>query len=215
MTAKAFREVLNDIGTPRIRLNINSPGGDVFDGIAIFSDLLDHDATVDVRVTGLAASIASIIAMAGDTVTIADHAFFMIHNAWSVAVGDKRAMTDRAKVLAKIDGELAATYASATGQDVDDLTEMMNAETWLTAAEAVDLGFADEVISDDEDEEETANASFDLSIFKNAPRAFKRSKPSPKAKSTGDDGKKPVVPANQSFSALVEALNGVKTALAS
>lgn len=183
VTAKAFREALNSVTTPTIKLNINSPGGDVFDGIAIFSDLIDHSATVDVRVTGLAASAASLIAMAGDTVTIAEHAFFMIHNAWTFSIGNKAQLEKDAQVLAKIDEQLADRYAQRTGQDLGDIVDMMDAETWLNADEAVELGFADDM--SDSDDGEKARASFDLSNFKNVPRALKgAAKRSAKAKTT-------------------------------
>lgn len=180
VTAAAFREALANVNTSDIVLNINSPGGDVFDGVAIYNDLVGHAARVEVRVTGLAASAASLIAMAGDEIKISSNAFFMIHNAWSVAVGDKRAMAARAKFLEKVDGELAKTYASRTGADVGDIASLMDAETWMTADESVDAGFADAIT--DEDDSEEAAAAFDLSDFKNVPRALKPSRRSAKAK---------------------------------
>lgn len=106
ITAASFKKVLDTVSADELTLNINSPGGDIFDGLAIFQDLLAHKANVVVRVTGLAASAASIIAMAGDKIEIAEHAFVMIRNAWSVAIGDTREMTARAKLLKKIDSEL-------------------------------------------------------------------------------------------------------------
>lgn len=172
MTAKAFRAALDGVSAAsRIVLNINSPGGDVFDGIAIFNDLLAHKADVMVRVTGLAASAASVIAMAGDDIHIAENAFFMIHNAWSVAIGDSREMTARAKLLNQIDGQLASTYAARTGGDAADIKQQMDDETWLTASDAVDQGFADDVIPLNEGAD--AAAFFDLSVFRNAPKALK------------------------------------------
>jgi ATP-dependent protease ClpP protease subunit len=213
VTAKAFREALNSVSTPTIKLNINSPGGDVFDGIAIFSDLVDHQATVDVRVTGLAASAASLIAMAGDTVTIAEHAFFMIHNAWTFSIGNKAQLQKDAQVLAKIDEQLADRYAQRTGQDIGDIVDMMDNETWINANEAVDLGFADEV-SASEDGGEKARASFDLSDFKNVPRALKASRTSAKTKA----GKKPAADPSQrpaeDFSSLAAALEKLNATIA-
>lgn len=182
VTAKDFRAALEQVDTPRLILNLNSPGGDVFDGIAIYNDLLAHKADVVVRVTGVAASVASVIAMAGDTIEIAENAFFMIHNAWSVAVGDTRVMASRAKLLSKIDGELAETYAARTGGDLAEIKSQMDDETWLTADEAVEQGFADETISTDEGAE--ARAAFDLTNFKNVPRALKPTRCMAKAKAS-------------------------------
>jgi len=184
VTAKRFREVLDGIDADKIVLNINSPGGDVFDGVAILNDLLAHKASVVVRVTGLAASIASVIAMAGDEIQIADSAFFMIHNAWTVAIGDSRVMADRAKVLAKIDTQLNATYATRTGCDPDQIAEMCDAETWLTADEAIELGFADSLISAKSNADAEARAAFDLDVFRNAPRALARAREAKKAAPT-------------------------------
>lgn len=176
VNAKDFRSTLQAISTPKINLRINSPGGDVFDGIAMYNDLVAHPAEVAVTVTGLAASAASVIAMAGDTVEVADNAFIMIHNAWSVVVGDSREMDKMAKTLARINKALADTYADRTGLDVAELVEMMNEETWLGAAEAVEAGFADSTTAAVD-----AKAAFDVSVFKNAPdaivRDIKRSEP--------------------------------------
>lgn len=189
-------------------MNINSPGGDVFDGIAIYNDLLAHKASVVVRVTGLAASAASIIAMAGDTVQIAENAFFMIHNAWSVAVGDARAMTKRANLLKKIDAELVETYAARTGGDTDEIRTQMDDETWLNADEAIEQGFADETFT--ADEKADAKASFDLAPYRNAPKALKPRRMTTKAKT---EDKAPAAPV-EDFSSLVAAMNDSNTRLA-
>lgn len=179
VTAKSFREALAGITADRITLNINSPGGDVFDGLAMRNDLLAHKAYVVVRVTGLAASAASVVAMAGDEVLVSDGAFLMIHNAWSVAIGDKRALTERAKLLGKIDASLAEIYSTKTGIDADEIAELMDDETWFSAQEAVDRGFADSVT----DADAKASASFDLRQFRNAPSAIAaQAKPNPEDK---------------------------------
>jgi ATP-dependent Clp protease protease subunit len=209
VTAKAFREKLEAVTTSKIILNINSPGGDVFDGIAIYNDLLAHKADVVVRVTGLAASAASIIAMAGDEVHIAENAFFMIHNAWSVAVGDAQVMTKRANLLKKIDAELAETYAARTGGDVEEIRSQMNDETWLNADEAVEQGFADDTFA--AEEKADAKASFDLAPFRNVPRALKPRRMANKAKT--DDKPKPAAPVDD-FSSLVAAMQDTQTRLA-
>lgn len=204
-----FRAALDQIDTKNIVLNLNSPGGDVFDGIAIFNDLVAHPANVVVRVNGLAASAASLIAMAGDEIEIAENAFFMIHNAWAIAIGDTRELTARAKLLKTIDGKLAETYANRTNQAVADIRQQMDDETWLTAEDAVEQGFADKLIAKDDDEAD-ARASFDLAPFRNVPRALSRPRRLAKAKDT------PPLPtaAHTDFSSLVAALNSLHGVIA-
>lgn len=164
VSASDFRERLRDVKGGTIKLSINSPGGDVFDGIAIYNDLKSHAARVEVHVTGLAASAASLIAMAGDSITVASNAFLMIHNAWTVAIGDKAELRQVADVLAQIDGSLAETYAARTGQAIGDVVAMMDAETWLNGDEAKAKGFADAT-----GPEASAKAAFDLSCFNRVP----------------------------------------------
>lgn len=213
VNAEEFREMLDGITSSNIVVNINSPGGDVFDGIAIYNDLLAHKAYVVVRVTGLAASAASIIALAGDRVEIAENAFFMIHNAWSVAVGDARVMSARANLLKKIDAGLADTYATRTGGDVDDIKQQMDDETWLTAAEAIEQGFADATIDTDESEEADARAAFDLSPFKNVPKALTPRRMA-KSKAKEEPEKLPLPKEAEDFSSLVAAINDTSRSLA-
>ncbi|MGQ3296019.1 MAG: head maturation protease, ClpP-related, partial [Shinella sp.] len=129
--ARSFRSRLKD-AKGDITLRINSPGGDVFDGIAIYNDLLAYDGKVRVEVVGLAASIASIIAMAGDEIVIADNAMFMVHNAWTIAVGNRHDFGDTAATLAKIDDALARTYAARTTSGIRAIKQMMDDETWMT-----------------------------------------------------------------------------------
>lgn len=166
VTAKDFRSRLNDVSGD-IVLKINSPGGDVFDGIAMYNDLLAHNGRVRVEVNGLAASAASIVAMAGDEIAVAENGFLMIHNAWVLAVGNRHDLNDVASVLGKIDAALARTYANQTGLGVRTISQMMDDETWLTGAEALDKGFATEVLKPVE-----ANAKFDLSPFAAVPAAL-------------------------------------------
>jgi hypothetical protein len=123
---------------------------------------------VRVDVTGVAASIASIIAMAGKEIAIADNAFFMIHNAWTGAIGNKEDFTDVAAVLAKIDDSMARTYASRTGTGVRTIKQMMDDETWMTGKEAKEAGFATEILKPVE-----AQAKFDLSVFAQVPEALR------------------------------------------
>lgn len=175
ISARMMRQALAGITTPRIRLEINSPGGDVFDGIAMFNDLVQHDARIEVVVTGVAASAASVIAMAGDDIAIHGNAFLMIHNAWAMTVGDQNDHAAMVQVLAGIDTALARTYARRADDDVDAITAMMNAETWMDAEQAVDRGFADRIVEGES--EPAARAAFDLSVFNKTPGELRQYAP--------------------------------------
>lgn len=173
VSAAQMRRLLDQVSTPRILLRINSPGGDVFDGIAIHNDLQAHPSKVTVRVTGIAASAASLIAMAGDRIEIFGNAFVMIHNAWALAIGDKADMRELADTLEQIDGALASAYARQTGKTAKEIGRMMDAETWLNGEAAVEQGFADAVVSGEPD----AKARFDLSGFRNLPDSLDAAPP--------------------------------------
>lgn len=150
VTAEEFITALATITTPNICVRINSPGGDVFDGLAIFNALANHKGNVSCVVDGLAASAASFIALAGKTVSIHESAMMMIHRAWGFAIGNEADMTDMAKVLAKIDGQLAGIYAKQTGKKSDAMLALMAGDsdgTWFTAQEAADLGLVDEIMA--------------------------------------------------------------------
>lgn len=177
VTPKAFHDdlkALGDIST--LNVYINSPGGDVFAGQTIYSMLKRHSATVNVYVDGLAASAASVIAMAGDTVTIPRNAMLMVHNPWTIALGEARDFRKLADDLDKVGETLVAVYQDKTGLEADEIRSLMDAETWLTADEAVEKGFADKV-----DAPKFVNASmrgtvvsiqgreFDMGRYKNPP----------------------------------------------
>lgn len=166
VTAKAFTQALATAGPGPLTLRINSPGGDVFDGLAMFSALNQHDGPVNVVVDGLAASAASFLALAGSTISMAPNAFLMIHNAWGVVVGNKGDMTDTADVLGKIDGQLASLYAQKTGQGQDAIATMMDAETWFTAQEAKDAGFIDTILDASQNK---AQAALKNGVFEHQP----------------------------------------------
>lgn len=168
VNAKDFRAKLKGAGD--VVLKINSPGGSVFDGIAIYNDLRDHKGNVRVEITGIAASIASIIAMAGDEIAIAENGMMMIHNAWTVAIGNAAELEKQAEVLSKIDGSLALTYASRKGAPgIRAVKQMMADETWMTGKEAKENGFATEILKP---ADKSAQAKFDLSVFENAPESL-------------------------------------------
>lgn len=146
VNAQDFASDLDQITAPKMRVEINSPGGDVWDGIAIYNALRNHPAEVTTRVDGIAASIASVIAQAGDRRVMMGGSQMMIHNAWGLTVGDHNDHEDMARVLAHQDTVIAQIYASRSGGDVDAFRSLMEAETWMTADEAVEAGLADEVI---------------------------------------------------------------------
>lgn len=159
VTAKDFANELKEYKkSDVINLRINSPGGSVTDGIAIYNLLKNHDALVNVQIDGLAASMASIIAMAGDTITMPENALMMIHNPWGYAMGDSDEMRKTADVLDKMKKALLSAYAQKSGKSDEELDQLMTNETWMTGIEAVEMGFADQVT----DEIQLA-ASFDTS----------------------------------------------------
>lgn len=157
VSAKNFLNDLRGIKASEVDVEINSPGGDVFAGIAIHNGLRASGKMINVKVMGLAASAASLIAMAGDTIEMPANAFMMIHNPWGFAMGDAEEMRNTADTLDKIGTSLVATYAKRTGKDADEIAAMLNAETWLTADEALAQGFATKVT-----DAVAAKASFEL-----------------------------------------------------
>jgi len=148
---------------------INSPGGDVFDGLALFNALKSHRGRVTTRIEGLAASMASVIAMAGDEVQAHKSAMLMIHEPWVFAAGDQHELRDIAEVLGKISGNLLNIYYEKAGAGKRQLRQEMEDETWFTAEEAKTRNLIDTVL--DEPVEKTA---FDLSMFNHAPEGFRK-----------------------------------------
>lgn len=171
ISAKAFQKELTGLGkVSTINLRINSPGGDVFDGLAIYNQLKSHPARIVVDVDGLAASIASIIAMSGDEIRMAGNAMMMIHNPHGMAIGDSTEMNRVAALLNQVKGNLADTYAARTGKLRGQVEAWMDDETWLTADAAVQHGFADMVT-----QEQRVAASFEmLAHFRNVPPALRK-----------------------------------------
>lgn len=151
MTAKIVSSVLRKNKGKAITVNINSPGGSFFEGIAIYNLLKEHDGDVTVQVVGMAASAASIIAMAGDKILVAKSAFIMIHNAWAFAIGNKLDMQDMADTLAKFDAAMATVYADQTGKKEKDIAKTLDSgDTWMQGPEAVAEGYATALLEDDE-----------------------------------------------------------------
>ena len=167
VSAEQFVKDLNAIEAKTIRLHLNTLGGSVFDGIAIYNALKQHKATVETYIEGLAASIGSVIALAGDKVYMADNAFFMIHQPWVLTVGDASELRKTADLLDKIGSVLVNTYIKASGKDEEDIKKWMDEETWFTAAEALDAGFIDEITDRVE-----AKAEYDLEVYDNVPETL-------------------------------------------
>lgn len=153
-------------GTP-VNLRINSPGGDVFDGRAMATAIQMH-GDVTAYIDGLAASAATYVATAAKSVQIADGAFFMIHNAWTLGYGDKAAFADLITLLDKIDQSILNDYAKKTGQTTEQIIAWMNAETWFTAQEALAGGFVDSVF----DGSAPQDRAWNLSAYQHAPKAL-------------------------------------------
>lgn len=145
VSAKSFLNDLRSVTTDEVDVEINSPGGDVFAGLAIYNGLRASGKKINVKVLGLAASAASLVAMAGDTIEMPENAFMMIHNPWGFAMGGADEMRNTADVLDKIGTGLVSTYAKRTGKTDQEITALLDAETWMTAQEAVDAGFATSV----------------------------------------------------------------------
>ena len=144
VTAKAFVDELKEINADTINLRINSPGGSVIDGNAMFNALQRHPAKVITHIDGLAASMASVIAMAGDEVHMADNALLMIHNPWTFSMGDADELRADADLLDKMSASILSSYGRSQ-YEVDELKNLMDEETWFTAQEAFDAGFVDHI----------------------------------------------------------------------
>lgn len=170
ISAADFAREMSGITAPVINLRINSPGGDVFDGRAIATAIAQHPSKVVAHIDGLAASAASYVAIAADEVRIADGAMVMVHNAWTLAFGNKADLRDVADVLEKVDGTIAADYVRKTGKTLEEVTAWMNAETWFTAAEAKDAGLVDAIDAITPSDPEARASAWNLSAFLNAPK---------------------------------------------
>lgn len=185
VTPKQFKEDLDALGDiSELRIYINSGGGDVFAGQAIHSMLKRHSATKTVYIDGLAASIASVIAMAGDKIIMPKNAMMMIHKCWTIALGNADDMRKMADDMDKIDESIIAAYVEKTGMETDDIIELMTDETWMTAQDALDYGFADEIEESKQVAASMKNGmllingqEMDLSRFQNVPEFPKVKKP--------------------------------------
>lgn len=177
VSAQDFVKDLNAIDADEITVRLNSPGGDVFDGIAILNGLRAHKARITVYVDGLAASAASFIAMAGDEIVMRRNSELMIHDAWGFCSGNAEDMRTMAGDLDRVSNNIASIYADRAGGTVEEWRDVMRAEVWYSDQEAVDAGLANRVDGKDAGGEDIdAKASFDLSVFNYAGR---RAAPAP------------------------------------
>lgn len=218
VTAKRISGALRKMGAGNVTVNINSPGGNFFDGVAIFNLLKEHDGEVTIRVMGLAASAASVIAMAGDKIEIAETGFMMIHNAWTIVIGNRHDIAGEMKTLEGFDTTMADLYAKRADVDVSAATEWMDEETWFNGKEAVEAGLAtgflpgDQVTSDPEASASTDDIRMDLRIDNmirsTNPEMSRKERRALHADMTG--GKRNAVPTDTpSAVAITEALNGL------
>ena len=165
VTANRIAAALRSITADEITVDLNSPGGDFFEGVAIYNLLREDPRKVTVRILGLAASAASVIAMAGDEVQIGRAGFLMVHNAWVVAIGNRHDMAAAAETMIPFDAAMAEVYAAKAGVDPDVAAAWMDAETWFSGAQAIDAGLADGFLTADVVETEASG---------NGPSALKR-----------------------------------------
>ena len=162
VNAQGFIEEIKSFKDSPMNLHINCVGGDVFDGMAIYNIIKKRTSKTTVYIEGIAASMGSVIALAADSVVMAENSLFMIHNAWGGAMGEAKEMKKTANLLDKISGEIADIYVKKTKLPYDKVKEMMDEETWLNAEEALELGFIDSI----SDAIKVA-AKYDVSKFKN------------------------------------------------
>ena len=157
VTAKRISAALRSLDGADVVVNINSPGGDVFEGLAIYNLLREYKGHVTVRVLGVAASAASFIAMAADEIQIARAGFFMIHNAWTGLWGNRNDLRETAEFLEQIDDTIADIYHVRSGLSMDELKADMDKERWINGRDAIDSGFADAFLPSDVVVEDTKN----------------------------------------------------------
>lgn len=159
-TFKDLYATAKDFRGDNIRVVINSFGGSVLEGLLIFNYLKGHKARVETHIPAYAMSMGTIIAAAGDYVTMADNGYFMIHNPWAIQWGDHRDMEHMGQLMLQMKQDLASIYVGRTGKTMEEITALMDAETWLTPQQALDMGFIDEITHGAKFE-----ASFDPKIF--------------------------------------------------
>lgn len=176
LSAKQFSDILKDLdpAVNEITVRINSPGGDVFDGVAIYNRLKQHKAKIIVHIDGLAASIASIIALAGDEIIMGEGALFMIHLPWTFAMGNRNDLDNVVNRLTDVEEQLVSIYAKKSRLDRSEIKSMLEAETWLDADQAIEKGFVDR--KSDEEAMPIAASAMESKFFNKAPRNYRSDK---------------------------------------
>lgn len=174
-SAAGLVEALTAAGGKDVHLHINSPGGDVFESSAMASAIAAYSGTVTAIIDGIAASAATRLALAAKEVRMAETGLFMIHNSWTLAWGNKTELRDTANLLEKVDGTIAGDYTRKTGKAQAEVVAWMEAETWFTAAEAMDAGFVDATFAASQGEGAKARAEaqpgrWNLSAYSKAPK---------------------------------------------
>ncbi|EOV9595185.1 head maturation protease, ClpP-related [Cronobacter dublinensis] len=224
VTASRIAGALRSLNGEDVTVNINSPGGDMFEGLAIYNLLREYDGKVTVKVLGLAASAASIIAMAGDEVQIGRGAFLMIHNCWVYAMGNRHDLAQIATDMAPFDKAMSDIYQARSGLDAATVDKMMDGETYIGGSEAVEKGFADSLLSADEiaDDDESPVAALrklDALLAKaNTPRSERRkllkalSGSTPGAAATPDGTPSAATIEKETIDRLETAISGLKAA---
>lgn len=224
VTASRIAGALRSLNGADVTVNINSPGGDMFEGLAIYNLLREYDGKVTVKVLGLAASAASIIAMAGDDVQIGRGAFLMIHNCWVYAMGNRHDLAQIAADMAPFDNAMSDIYQARSGLDADTIGKMMDGETYIGGSDAVAKGFADSLLSadeiaDDDDSPAAALRKLDALLAKtDTPRSERRkllkalsgSKPGAASDQKGTPSAATIE--NETIDRLEAALSGLKAA---
>ncbi|EOI3541217.1 head maturation protease, ClpP-related [Cronobacter turicensis] len=224
VTASRIAGALRSLNGEDVTVNINSPGGDMFEGLAIYNLLREYDGKVTVKVLGLAASAASVIAMAGDEVQIGRGAFLMIHNCWVYAMGNRHDLAQIATDMAPFDKAMSDIYQARSGLDAATVDKMMDGETYIGGSEAVEKGFADSLLSADEiaDDDESPVAALrklDALLAKaNTPRSERRkllkalSGSTPGAAATPDGTPSAATIEKETIDRLEAAISGLKAA---
>lgn len=172
VSAAQVGRALEGFGGADVELRLNSPGGDVFEGRAIQTRLKQYAGNVNVIVDGIAASAATTVALGGDKRTMADGAFFMIHNSWTLAYGNRNEFRKVADLLEKIDGEIGKDYAVATGKSREEIQKWMDDETWFTAVEAKEQGFIHDIFTGDNAVAAKNRNTWNLSAYANVPKGL-------------------------------------------
>jgi ATP-dependent protease ClpP protease subunit len=202
ITAAEVGAALGELAPRPITVHVSSSGGDVFDGLAIYNALRHYPHGIETRIDGLAGSIASVIALAGSPVVMAEAAFYMVHEPHGLVHGGAAEARKLAALLDKASGVLASVYVRKTGAHLEAVRALMQEETWYTAQEALDAGFVDEV--DDaplSDDAQSAAAQFDLSLYARVPSALVE-RPTPEAPAPGS-APPPAAAREREFAALL------------